>query len=72
MAKVLVYEKVGAIAEMTEKEKAKFDLALKKLNRTRKLQGKRKVVLTALLRGLILSTTKDPKSVLEFLDYDVY
>lgn len=70
MARVLVYERVGAIAQMTEKEKAKFDLALKKLNRTRKLEGKRKVVLTELLRQLILSATSNPQLVLDFLDYD--
>jgi len=70
MAKRLVYEKVGAIADMTQIERDRFDKALIKLNRARKSQGKKAVRLKVVLRNVILSLTKEPQKVLDLVSYD--
>jgi hypothetical protein len=70
MATRLIYEKVGAIADMTQIERDRYDKALTKLNRQRKAQGKKGVQLKVLLRKALLTLTADPKKVLDMVDYD--
>jgi len=73
MAKRLSFEKVGAVADLSQIELDRYEKAMKRIKRLRKSENKKQIYLKTILRHVLITIAESKdncETLLKTIEYD--